>query len=309
MQTLISICIPAYRRVGNLKILLDCISKQTYENIEVVITDDSGLDNAVFDFLSDSLFKFKVNYYKNPVPLGSPRNWLFTISLAKGDWVKIMHDDDYFSSPTSLQEFVDEISDDIDCLFSGYNAVFDDDKTINKTISGSKFHRFLTRPFSLFAENVIGPPSVMMFKRGIAESFDERLKWIVDWEYYIRLSLKYKLKYISKPLICVGYNETQITNSCFLNPDVEIPETLIFTNKYGNSLFKNILAYDAWWRLLRNLGLRKTEQLTTYSKKILINENVFRMIQFQSYFKPFFLNIGFISKILMLFSYLFNRKA
>ncbi len=308
MQPLISICIPAYRRVGNLKILLDCMSKQTYEKIEVVITDDSGIDNAVFDFLNSSLFPFKINYYKNPDPLGSPRNWLFAISLAKGDWVKIMHDDDYFSSPTSLQEFVDEISDDVDCLFSGYTAVYDDGKTINKTISGSKFQRFLTQPFSLFAENIIGPPSVMMFKKCIVESFDERLKWIVDWEYYIRLALKYKLKYISKSLICVGYNETQITNSCFLNPEVEIPETLIFTNKYGNSLFKNILAYDAWWRLLRNLGFRKAEQLTDYSKKILINENVFRMIHFQSYIKPFFLNIGFVSKIIMLISYLFNRK-
>jgi hypothetical protein len=147
----------------------------------------------------------------------------------------------------------------------------------------------------------------MMFSRTIIETFDDRFKWIVDWEYYIRLALKYKLKYISKSLINVSYNETQITNSCFLNPAVEIPETLIFTNKYGNFLFRNILAYDAWWRLIRNLRMRDLSEFIKYSSDIMINDNILKIVRFQSYIPLTILKVGALSKLLMSISYLFNR--
>lgn len=307
MSQLISICIPAYRRLGFLKTLLDSIQTQIYKNIEVILTDDSDVDDSVESFLKSSNYTFTIKYNKNALNLGSPKNWLASISYAKGDWIKIMHDDDYFSSPTSLQEFVDEISDNVDCIFSGYDAVYENGQIKNMTISSNRFRQFVHHPLNLFSDNIIGPPSVMMFRRTITETFDIRLKWIVDWEYYIRLALKYKLKYISKSLINVSYNETQITNSCFLNPAVEIPETLIFTNKYGNFLFRNILAYDAWWRLIRNLRMRDLSGFIKYSSDITINDNIFKIVRFQSYIPLTILKVGAVSKLLMSISYLFNR--
>jgi glycosyltransferase involved in cell wall biosynthesis len=307
MSQLISICIPAYRRLGFIKTLLDSIQTQIYKNIEVILTDDSDFDDSVESFLKSSNYTFTIKYNKNALNLGSPKNWLASISYAKGDWIKIMHDDDNFSSPTSLQEFVDEISDNVDCIFSGYNAVYKNGQIKNMTISLNRFRQFVHHPLSLFSDNIIGPPSVMMFSRTIIETFDDRFKWIVDWEYYIRLALKYKLKYISKSLINVSYNETQITNSCFLNPAVEIPETLIFTNKYGNFLFRNILAYDAWWRLIRNLRMRDLSEFIKYSSDIMINDNILKIVRFQSYIPLTILKVGALSKLLMSISYLFNR--
>jgi glycosyltransferase involved in cell wall biosynthesis len=293
--------------LGFLKTLLDSIQTQIYKNIEVILTDDSDFDDSVESFLKSSNYTFTIKYNKNALNLGSPKNWLASISYAKGDWIKIMHDDDNFSSPTSLQEFVDEISDNVDCIFSGYNAVYKNGQIKNMTISLNRFRQFVHHPLSLFSDNIIGPPSVMMFSRTIIETFDDRFKWIVDWEYYIRLALKYKLKYISKSLINVSYNETQITNSCFLNPAVEIPETLIFTNKYGNFLFRNILAYDAWWRLIRNLRMRDLSEFIKYSSDIMINDNILKIVRFQSYIPLTILKVGALSKLLMSISYLFNR--
>lgn len=307
MTPFVSICIPAYKRLNYLQRLIDCIRLQTYKNYEVIIADDSGIDTSVYDYVNSVKSDLNLVYYKNPSPLGSPKNWLASISYAKGDWIKIMHDDDYFTSPDSLQEFVDQIDPNLDCIFSGYHAVYENGAIKNMTISSTRFKQFIQHPLSLFSGNIIGPPSVMMFKKTVKETFDERLKWIVDWEYYIRLAYKYKLKYVSKPLIEVSYNDSQITNSCFLNPAVEIPETLIFTNKYGNMLFKNILAYDAWWRLVRNLGLREVSELRKYSSEININSNILKVVRFQSYIPQVILKVGAISKLLMLISYLFNR--
>ena len=304
---MISICVPAYKRVVYLKRLLSSLEIQSFVDFELIITDDSCEDSSVEKLIKSFNFNFSVVYHKNSSSLGSPKNWLASISHAKGDWIKIMHDDDYFSSPTSLQEFVDEISDNVDCIFSGYDAVYENGQIKNMTISSNRFRQFVHYPLNLFSDNIIGPPSVMMFRRTITETFDDRLKWIVDWEYYIRLAMKYKLKYISKSLINVSYNETQITNSCFLNPAVEIPETLIFTNKYGNFLFRNILAYDAWWRLIRNLRMRDLSEFIKYSSDITINDNIFKIVRFQSYIPLTILKLGAVSKLLMSISYLFNR--
>ena len=108
-------------------------------------------------------------------------------------------------------------------------------------------------------------------------------------------------------MIEVSYNDSQITNSCFLIPAIEIPETLIFTNKYGNNLFKNILAYDAWWRLIRNLRMREVSEFIKYSSDITINDNILKIVGFQSYIPLTILKVGAVSKLLMSISYLFNR--
>ena len=307
MTPFVSICIPAYKRLNYLQRLFDSIRIQTYKNYELVITDDSGIDSSVYDYVVSEVSDLSIVYHKNLVPLGSPKNWLASISHAKGDWIKIMHDDDYFTSPSSLQEFVDQIDSTVDCIFSGYHAVYENGGVKNMTISLYRFKQFVHQPLSLFSNNIIGPPSVMMFRKSVTEIFDERLKWIVDWEYYIRLASKYKLKYITKPLIEVSYNDSQITNSCFLNPAIEIPETLIFTNKYGNNLFKNILAYDAWWRLIRNLRMREVSEFIKYSSDITINDNILKIVGFQSYIPLTILKVGAVSKLLMSISYLFNR--
>jgi glycosyltransferase involved in cell wall biosynthesis len=304
---MISICIPAYKRLNYLKRLFASIENQAYKDFEVVITDDSGEDDKVEKYIAYSNFNFTLRYIKNEKPLGSPKNWLESFKYAKGEWIKIMHDDDWFSDSNSLSVFVENISLNIDCIFSGYNAIDENSVEKNKSITKSRFDKLTKDPLYLFSSNIIGPPSVMMFRSKIKEQFDDRLKWIVDWEYYIRLAKKYDLAYIPRPLINVSNNSTQVTNSCFLNPAIEIPETLIFTNKYGNKLFEHFFSYDAWWRLIRNLDIRKFTEFYKHSENEDINNNIKRIIWFQSYLPLSFLKVGFISKICMSISYFLNR--
>ena len=307
LDPLISICIPAYKRVEYLKRLLDSIFIQTYPNFEVIITDDSGVDDSVEKYITSSTFQFKVIYKKNKVPLGSPLNWVESFKHANGDWIKIMHDDDSFTTKNSLSSFVNAIDDKVDCVFSGYILKNESsNKSIDFTLSNNSFKYFLNNPLHLFSKNVIGPPSAMLFKRGVIETFDTRLKWIVDWEFYIRLALKYNLKYINKPLIIFSSNETQITKSCVLNPSIEIPEIMIFYSKYRDVLFKDIVLFDAWWRLIRNLKIKNIKDFTSYTT-IVIPKSIERIISFQSIMPFQLLNMGIISKIYMTCCYLYDR--
>ncbi|MEJ7679536.1 MAG: glycosyltransferase [Segetibacter sp.] len=94
---LISICIPAYKNLEYLKRLLESISVQTFKDFEVVITDDTN-NSSVSDYIHDKRWDFQISYYKNETVLGSPQNWNAAVNHSKGEWIKIMHYDDWFSS-------------------------------------------------------------------------------------------------------------------------------------------------------------------------------------------------------------------
>ena len=105
---LISICIPAYKRVDFLKRLLDSIEIQRFRSFEVVVTDDSPDENVQL-LCAAFREKFSLHYQRNTSPLGTPENWNEAIRLAKGKWIKLMHDDDWFASADSLQAFAEAV--------------------------------------------------------------------------------------------------------------------------------------------------------------------------------------------------------
>src|SRR3954454_16826256 len=107
MQPLVSVCIPAYKRIEFLQRLLDSLVTQSFKAFEVVVTDDSN-DQSVQQLLQQYEQKLFIDYYKNVKPLGTPENWNASVRRAKGQWIKLMHDDDWFNDEDALQKFVHE---------------------------------------------------------------------------------------------------------------------------------------------------------------------------------------------------------
>jgi glycosyltransferase involved in cell wall biosynthesis len=307
MTPLVSICIPAYERPVYLKRLLDSIAKQTFKDFEVVITDDSSSD-AVEELLFESNYKFELSYQRNRHPLGTPQNWMEGIKLASGQWIKIMHDDDWLTDRYSLENFAAHIDEGADVLFSGYLS-FDEknSQSLNKTISQNTFQLVRKDPYRLFANNVIGPPSVVLFRKSMQELYDPKLKWLVDLEGYIRMIRRYTSRYIALPLVTMSYNETQVTNACFRNPSIEIPEALYYYQKHGLSSIRSWKSYDGWWRLIRNLSIRTEAQLREYAAGLQVPSFLLRIVRFQQKISPEVLKWGLISKLLMTISYYVNR--
>ena len=218
-----------------------------------------------------------------------------------------MHDDDTFLGSDSLRRFVESINLNTDVIFSGY-VIHDEKSNTNydKLLSNIGFQQIKKNPFLLFASNKIGPPSVMLFKKSISEQFNHRLKWIVDWEFYIRVIHKYNAEYVYDKLIGVSYNESQITNQCISNPAVEIFESMIFYDLYGDVLFKNILLFDAWWRLVRNLNIISLNDFAMHTN-IPIPVQIKMIIKFQSIFPNELIRFGVFSKLYMTVCYLYCR--
>ncbi len=302
----ISICIPAYKRLPYLSRLLYSIEKQSYKNFEVIITDDSN-DELIKQYLHAHSFSFPIQYHKNIPPKGTPLNWMEGIKYAGGEWIKIIHDDDWLTDENSLSEFVAQIKPNIDCIFSGYSAFFESDKlNLDKTISQNLFRKICRHPYRLFASNQIGPPSVLMFRKEMLELYDPGFKWLVDIEAYVRILQKYRCSYIERPLITMSYNDTQVTNDCFRNPDIEIYEALLYYQKHGHRVFEGWVSYDGWWRLMRNLAIRSLDQLKIYARGLTVPDELIRIIRWQACLPHAFLKIRLFSKIYMFLSYRVN---
>ncbi|HMG69366.1 MAG TPA: glycosyltransferase family 2 protein, partial [Chitinophagaceae bacterium] len=289
------------------KRLFESISIQSFRDFEVIVADDSD-DDSVKDLVQSYEKNFRLRYYKNEIPLGTPANWNFAVSKASGEWIKLMHDDDWFFSEESLDIFYKQTTHNRKFIFSAYYSVKENNSRKLHRLSPFYRKKILESPYILFAQNVIGPPSVTLVHKSILEKYDARLKWRVDVEFYMRvLEQEKEFTYLDEPLINMGISETQVTQSAINNPKIELPEAWILLDKYGGAQLKNIIMYDTWWRLFRNMNIRNKDLLLSYVDQEW-PEIILAIIRDLGKLPPALLGIGVFSKFFMSLSYLKNRS-
>jgi glycosyltransferase involved in cell wall biosynthesis len=300
MQNLISICIPAYKRTAFLKRLLDSIIIQTYKNFEVIVTDDSP-GNDVKELCNQYKNLITLFYYHNDQQLGTPENWNEAIRKAKGEWIKLMHDDDWFVNENSLTHFAETVQKNPSSsfIFSAYSNVYPDNKTKDIFVNACRYKMLCKNAVTLFSENIIGPPSCVIFKKNNNILFDSRFQWVVDFDFYIRYLSVTKPVYIKKALVNIGISDTQVTRQSFRNPKIEIPENFLLLEKVGEGVLKNVFVFDAWWRLIRNLGIKDIGYIKSNGYNGHIKPKISAMIKFQNKIPKPLLHAGIFSKFFM----------
>lgn len=231
---LVSICIPAYNHTYYLQRTLQSIFSQSFTNFEVIITDDSPsaiVKELVDSFQPDS----RIRYYKNEVTLGSPENWNQCIGRATGEYVKIMHHDDWFSTVDSLKLFVDAIEDfQTPFVFSNANVVFaKSEKTGFHSPCEGNLQKLAKNPKVLFLGNFIGAPSMTLYRKNTNLKFDNKLKWLVDVDFYISYLLKNPGFYhINENLMTIVTDaDHTVTSISYNNSATEIFESFYLYHK------------------------------------------------------------------------------
>jgi len=302
----ISICIPAYKHIDYLQRLLDSILIQTYKDFEIIITDDSP-DNSVEVLLEKYSSNHNIYYYKNEKPLGTPENWNEAIRKANGTWIKMMHNDDWFANDNALQIFYDNIqqhpnADFFFCAFQNVEANSGKTQVVKMSPADKAFLK--SNPYHLLKKVYIGNPSCTLVRNGLHIFYDKRYKFIVDFDYYIRIIQQTGMPvYIDEVLLNIGFHDEQVTIYTKYNPEVQIPENIIFLNEQKKDILKNIVVFDYYWRLMRNLKIDSEEKLLFYLGDIKPKQQIISMIQFQKRIPASLLKIGFVSKFFMFICY------
>ena len=257
----VSVVIPSYNNYESFERTINSVLIQDYDDYEVVVTDDSSNDEI--QNLINSLNNPKISYFKNPDRLGVPENWNLGLSKANGEYIKILHHDDWFMDEYSLGKFVKLLDENSDCDF-GYSKSVDVD-TVSGKIKKRKAEKYVNKLkkecFELFLNNRIGAPSVTIFRNKKHIFFDQNLTWVVDIDFYLQwLNITQNIAFACEDLINIGISPSQVTNACLNHKEVEIYEQFYLYDKYKEFL-KDSKYLNSLKKMLKRFDVKDLDSL------------------------------------------------
>ena len=216
----LSILIPTYNFKSGINEILDCLEsiEDDFRNfIEIIISDDSD-EEIIQKNRNESLKNSFKNYiYKRNIDnLGAINNWNKLISNAKGDYIWLLHHDESWQKEKNIIRYIFEVIEiqkpnililPITILknikLHNFNIIIS-----NKHITSKKITRhFINNPKLLLKTNIIGPPSSLIYKKNKV-LYNEKIKYLVDVEFYIRL-----FKFFNYKNIFIGINYFNLLSS------------------------------------------------------------------------------------------------
>ena len=94
-QPVVSVGIPAYNRPEWLHRTLECITNQTYKNLEIIISDNCSPDKRVQEVVSEFMKNdSRIKYYRQEENKGSFLNFKFVCEVSTGNYFMWANDDD-----------------------------------------------------------------------------------------------------------------------------------------------------------------------------------------------------------------------
>lgn len=270
---LASVVVLTYNSSATVLETLDSIKDQTYEKIELIITDDASKDNTVYlcsEWIKNNSSRF-VNTYliSSDVNLGTTANCNKGWKASSGDWVKLIAGDDRLLPNC--------ISDNVSFIQKHKNAeiVFSKLRLFGNTIIPKKwickdvgpFFRGLTQrqlAIRLYRGNFL-PASSAWIKYSCLQKlggYDEQFRLLEDWPFWMKaVSNGVKLWFLDKETVDYRFSENSVSNSesseSLLDSDTEkgiqLANEYIQQMGFGAWLFnktKTLKAQHSWGYLL-----------------------------------------------------------
>lgn len=268
----VSICVPTYQNQEEVKRLVDSVREQTFQDFEFIITDDSK-DNKIEEYIEELQDKkdrmaSKIRYFHNEKSLGHIYNWNEALSQAKGEFVKIMFSDDWFTYPDSLEKMVTALEKEPEAglVFCGSMQVSKSKSYSRKPEDGyveelQKDYRYL------FISNQIGAPSDTMYRRDLQVRFDEKSNWASDVFLYMEI-LKKNPKFVclEEALISIGIHDNQYTESFSENDSRIFKDYQYMFEKYNLQESRQCREYFLYKYLIRYPDGKKEALQSGYGK-------------------------------------------
>jgi len=214
MEKKVSVVIPTFNRKEKLIRAINSVLNQTYQDFEIIIIDDCSKDKTfgVVKKIDDD----RIIYSRNKKNLGGSASRNRGVSMAKGEYVAFLDDDDLWM-PNKLEEQMSVIRnlDEKYCgAFCGFSIIKDNKESTSKIYKkeGCLFYELLDY-------NCIGTTSTIIIRKKCLNNvggFNEDLPSNQDLDLFLRLAKKYKFKNIRKTLVNYYiHNDGQIFNDCY----------------------------------------------------------------------------------------------
>lgn len=263
---------------------LSSVNKQTYTNIEIVISDDNSKDatlTRVDEFKMNSKFPINIIHHS---PNGIAENWNYCIKNAKGKYIKFLFQDDLLKL-TCIEKMVKVLEADksiglVTCkrtIISEINNRFTQgwianfrDLQVNLNLPDKsvviKSGRAILRSskFKLKPINIIGEPTCIMFPKAITAElggFHSDMFQLVDYEFCLRIFKDFKIAFLQEQLAGFRLHDMQASfiNHQKLTNDKEVFYKLLYKDYfwYLHLNFKWVLIRRFHWLFRFYRGVKK----------------------------------------------------
>ena len=255
-KPLVSIIVITYNSTNYVLETLESAKAQTYQNIELIITDDASTDDtvAICDaWLKDNKERFvRIKLIKVDKNTGIPKNCNRGLFASKGEWVKTIAGDDALMT-NCIQDNIQFVQSNTTikfCFsnFDSYRNNFDKKNIIlYNPVFDTRSRKFseLNQEFqlkSLISANIILAPTIFFNRKRFIENggFDETYNYIEDITTLLNwLQAGNKIYYLPKKTIKYRFNVDSISNDKNKNASEISPYSL----KLGKVLYERFYSY------------------------------------------------------------------
>jgi len=268
---MVSVCIPTYNGAAYLDDAFRSVENQTYENLEIIISDDGSTDDTLNQCRA---FKERVDFpvtILNHIPCGIAENWNHCMRHVSGTYIKFLFQDDILKPDciTTMVQIMEAhpqlglVCCKRDLIYKDFNRFVDGfvknftDLQVNlhvphdqiSILSGRtilKLPSFKNKPI-----NIIGEPVAVLFKQNSIDTigfFNNNMFQLVDYEYWLRFFKCYSIGFIPQSLVQFRLHETQAS---FMNKQQELNDHDIYYRLLYNSYFWYLHPNFKWLLLKR----------------------------------------------------------
>ncbi|NJK48954.1 tetratricopeptide repeat protein [Candidatus Gracilibacteria bacterium] len=204
------VVIPVHNRT---QYILECLASVLAqwtgeEEMEIIVIDDAST-SPIFELVG-AIGAGIVRYYRNPQNLKRAGTWNAGVSLSRGQWIHLLHDDDYVLPGfyAQLKQSLEGSMESIGAACTGYENINERGvATLSKQLYGT--YRGIAENFleRVGITNPLNPPAVVIRRTTYERlgGYHPEFTFLPDWELYKRIAAYYD--WWNEPNILVRYRQ------------------------------------------------------------------------------------------------------
>lgn len=269
-RPLISIGIPTYNSAATIRNTIESILRQTYTNLEINVVDDKSKDNTleiVKQIQNECLQSGdgRIRIYENEKNLGMSGNWTKCLSVARGEFVKLICADDMMDEEALEKEIkAMEEHPSVNLVESDTRLVDITGKTTGRfpryrksgVVDGKKVART-----SIIWNNFFGAPVNNLIRKSVLDKvgyFDSAFVYILDFEMWMRIACEGDIYIIHEMLNSFTVRNDSNTGN-LIGKDrktyVDEHEKLVYKYKDVLKLSEFECRFSIFFRKFRNVAI------------------------------------------------------
>lgn len=273
-KPLVSVTVITYNSSKTVLETLESIKEQTYQNIELIVSDDCSTDNTV-EICRNWIEQNKDRFVRTELltvdkNTGVAGNCNRAGAACQGEWVKGIAGDDILM-PSCVQDCMDYVAEHPDTIFlfakvqpfCGDGA---DRREVEIPLNYDFFNWSIEEQYEylIFTRNEIPAPTAFYNKKAIEQlgfEHDERIPMMEDWPKWMNLLKKgVRFHFIDEPLVMYRVSEQSISNTS--TPSKAYRQSL--------ALFYLYYQHEEFWKKDKLLAIKKY-----INAKKQLNDNLF----------------------------------